>query len=296
MSLPFDVTKTLNYVGFLLEDRKVSSKTVNQYLSAVRMLHLCQGFDSSCLRPQIVSLILRGREHYENALDTLQRKPKRIAVTIKVLKFIKRKLTESGFTTEKQLRLWAICCLMWSGSLRVHEVLSKTRDLLLFDPLTTLCTEDVEIIETEVDDQKKSLIRLHLKSPKENRIGKGVKLEIFENKTFCCPVKALKKWKSKVVLKENLPIFCEGKCCFTGSEFNKILTNITKQITDGTDGVIRSHSFRSGMATEMGLRGFSDSEIQAQGRWSSQAFLTYIKSDRLKRLKFTEKISEMIGG
>ena len=273
MSLPFNITKTLNYVGYLLEDRKVSSKTVSQYLSAVRMLHLCQGFETEFLRPQIVSLILKGREHYENAIDTIHKKPKRVAVTINVLKFMKRKLSESNFTTEKKLRLWSICCLMWNGSLRVHEVLSKNKTE--FDPLITLCTEDIEIIETKVDNQDKSLIRLHLKSPKENRIGKGVKLEIFENKTFCCPVKAWKKWKSKVNLEEDLPIFREGNSCFTGSEFNKILSNLTKEITDGTDGIIRSHSFRSGVASEMGLRGFSDTEIQAQGRSGSE-YSTFI--------------------
>ena len=44
----------------------------------------------------------------------------------------------------------------------------------------------------------------------------------------------------------------------------------------------------------MGKRGFSDREIQAQGRWTSQAFLAYIKLDRLKRLEFTSRIAEML--
>ena len=86
----------------------------------------------------------------------------------------------------------------------------------------------------------------------------------------------------------------EGNRCFTGADFNKILTNITKPITDGTDGIIKPHSFRSGVASEMGKRGFSDREIQAQGRWTSQAFLAYIKLDRLKRLEFTSRIAEML--
>ena len=64
MSLPFDISKTLNYVGFLLEDRKCCSKTVGQYLSAIRHVHLCQGFDTNCLRPPVVVLILKGREHW----------------------------------------------------------------------------------------------------------------------------------------------------------------------------------------------------------------------------------------
>ena len=76
MSLPFDLGKTLNYVGFLLNDRKCSSKTVSQYLSGIRKLHLCKGIDVASLRPQIVNLILKGREHWENVNDTLKGKPK----------------------------------------------------------------------------------------------------------------------------------------------------------------------------------------------------------------------------
>ena len=60
MSLPFDIRKTLNYVGYLLEDRKCSSKTVAQYLCGVRMLHLCKGMDVGSLRPPIINMILKG--------------------------------------------------------------------------------------------------------------------------------------------------------------------------------------------------------------------------------------------
>ena len=292
MSLPFDLTKTLNYVGFLLYTREVSAKTVNQYLSGVRYLHLCRRHDPSCLRPPIVSMILKGREHWENVKDTLESKPQRVAVTLRILRYLKRVIRETSFEVEKKLRLWAICCLLWNGSLRVHELLSKHKNM--FDPLTTLCKGDIELVKAQVGTEEKTFIRLHLKSPKERRIGTGVKLEIFGNQTFCCPVSAWQRWEAKVKLQSDMPVFMEGNACFTGAEFNRTLSNLTAGITDGTDGVIRPHSFRSGMATEMALRGFTDEEIQSQGRWSSRAFESYIKKDRLKRLKFTEKIGAMI--
>ena len=77
-------------------------------------------------------------------------------------------------------------------------------------------------------------------------------------------MKAWKKWSKRVVLDLKTPLFMEGNDCFTGRDFNAILTTLTAPITNNTNGIIRSHSFRSGMATEMGLRGFTDSEIQAQ--------------------------------
>ena len=77
MSLPFTIGKTLTYVGYLLGDRKCSSKTVVQYLSGVRMFHLCKGMDVGSLRPPMVNLILKGREHWESIQETFENKPRR---------------------------------------------------------------------------------------------------------------------------------------------------------------------------------------------------------------------------
>ena len=218
-------------------------------------------------------------------------KKHRCAVTYKMMIYLKRVISETCWPNEKKRRVWEICCLLWNGSLRVHEVLSTSRNE--FDPLTTLCSGDIETISDNVAGEQITLIRLHIKSPKERRIGNGVKLEIFENKTMCCPVRAWVKWRKLVNLEEGLPVFREKDLCFTGADFNKIITQLTSPITDNTRGVIRSHSFRSGMASHMGLMGFTDAEIKQQGRWTSKAFEAYIKLDRVKRLKFTKRIGEL---
>ena len=169
--------------------RGCAAKTINCYLSALRMLHLCQGMDPSSLRPTIFTLILRGREHFDEVQKTIDQKPKRVAVTVAVMKLLKRKIREANFDTEMKLRLWVLCCLMWNGSLRGSEVMSRTENE--YDPTTTLCTEDVELIKMKLNDgQEKEIVRLHIKSPKERRIGNGVKIEMFENESFCSVVSA----------------------------------------------------------------------------------------------------------
>ena len=56
-----------------------------------------------------------------------------------------------------------------------------------------------------------------------------------------------------------------------------------------------SHSFRAGIPTLMARAGYSDSEIQRQGRWRSSAFLVYCKLGRASRWKdqltLTQRIS-----
>ena len=98
-----------------------------------------------------------------------------------------------------------------------------------------------------------------------------------------CPVK----------LEARKPIFCTETCKnFTGRD--KELTELTKDITEGTSGKIRSHSFRSGLATEMGLAGFKDEEIMAAGRWSSGAFRLYCKLPRSKRCVAQHKLVQKV--
>ena len=58
--------------------------------------------------------------------------------------------------------------------------------------------------------------------------------------------------------------FPNGKS-FKGRDLNRILSEVTGPLTEGTESVVRAHSFRAAIATEMGIRGFTDQEIQAQG-------------------------------
>ena len=51
----------LSYIGWLIEYRNVSSSTISQYLSGLRVVHLKHGVFPPNLRPDIVKAILKGR-------------------------------------------------------------------------------------------------------------------------------------------------------------------------------------------------------------------------------------------
>ena len=294
MQLAWNLSSTLNYVGFLLENRNCSARSVGCYLSGIRMWHLCNGFDQACLRPSIVNLVLKGREHFEEAEKTLKGKPRRAAMTIPMMKLLLRKIRESNMRKEMKCRLWLISCLMWNGSLRVSEVLSRGENE--FDPLTTLCVGDITCSTlTTPESGIIEVLQYSIKSPKERRIGNGVKLQIFANGGFCCPVRAWQVWRRMRILVEGRPMFMKTEDkCFTGKDFNKVLTKLLSEVTEGTDGVIKSHSFRSGVATEMGKLGCTEEEIMAQGRWSSQAFKAYVKMGSLKKIELAAKLRRIV--
>ena len=295
MKFPWVLEQTLDFTGYLIEERDCNAGTINSYLSAVRMAHLTQGHDCPHLRQPIIELIIKGQAHHETLSENIKRKTNRLPVTIPVLKYIKNKLRKINWPLWKKYTVWSASCLLWNGGMRVHEGLS--REKLVFDPTTTLLLEDINFCRVKIQGENQELLKVKLKCPKESSIGNGVVLEIFKNNTFFCAINALKKYIQvcPVKLEKGKPLFrTENGANYTGRDLNRDLAELTRAITDGTTGVIRSHSFRSGLATEMGLSEFSDSHIMATGRWSSNAFNAYCKLPRSKRLNFQLELVQKV--
>ena len=57
-----------------------------------------------------------------------------------------------------------------------------------------------------------------------------------------------------------------------------------------------NRGYLNGLATEMGLAGFTDEQIMAAGRWSSTAFRSYCKLPRSKRLNEQHRLIKKITG
>ena len=110
-----------------------------------------------------------------------------------------------------------------------------------------------------------------------------MKVELLANGTRSCPVKAYKKllhfWGYGRNWQVPLMIKMDGTLV-SGRDFNKLLVPLTEGISKPDGKRILSHSFRSGIPTLMARAGYSDSEIQRQGRWRSSAFLAYCKLRR----------------
>ena len=133
MTFPMDDRMILTYVGWLMVHRKVSAASINQYISGLRVAHLKHGVMPVNLRPAIVAAILRGKENEENAAGN---KIPRLAMTMSVMKLLKALLAASELALSRKRLVWAISCLAFHGSFRIHELLS--REAHTYDPKSTL--------------------------------------------------------------------------------------------------------------------------------------------------------------
>ena len=131
--------------------------------------------------------------------------------------------------------------------------------------------EDVQVINETIDRKERTYIRILMKSPKEDRVGRDMSLEIFGNNTFLCPVRAINKYiherneQNKNV--SDKPFFLsKGSKGYTGREFNIMLSLLTNEVTENSNSTVKSHSLRAAVASELAKRSIDPSQIQGVGR------------------------------
>ena len=125
----------------------------------------------------------------------------------------------------------------------------------------------------------------------------GLAIDVFPTASYLCPVAAYDKYllSRDRALSPDGPAFLTSKLTgYTGAEFNQDLKDLLKDHVDYSRSKITSHSFRAGLATEMGKLGYKDEEIKAVGRWSSDAYLHYVKCARLKRMKVAKELASSL--
>ena len=292
MSLPFDMSKVLEFIGWM-KARNLKSKTMSTYLSGVRMYHISMGHNEPGLRQPIVKLILKGQSNMERIQKMLMGKVGRLPVTIKVMKLIKVKLSKVNWPMAEVRLFWAVVTMAWAGSFRIHELVSRTESM--FDEQIMLQWKNVKFSKVKADGRMICSVSVHIKSPKIDRVGAGDNIEVVELNNFMCPVTAMQKYRDISSLGEEpaMPVFrLPSGSCFTGAEVNKRLRQLTGFLGEHiTGGVVTSHSFRAGVATEMARSGFTEDELMAVGRWSGPSYRHYLSLPLSHRAMFARKIA-----
>ena len=294
MTLPMNEGQTLSFIAWLVK-RGLKARSINSYLSGLRMLHLTQGVELRNLRSELVKQVIEGQIHIDSINNRLDKKQSRLPVTPTILKLLKMELKDSGLSKEEKRLLWSVSTIAFAGGFRVGELLARVE--ASFDPLFTLLGEDVKLVTLTIKQERVETIQIKIKSQKTDRIGVDCIIDVYESNGAICPVSAYKKWRATTSVSDrNLPAFSrEDGRPLTSARFNKYLKSLLGKHIDYTGGAITGHSFRAGIASLLGNLGYSDVDIQSVGRWSSRAFEAYLKLPRTKRVEMARKIGEING-
>ena len=262
--LPVSERSLILFVTFLAREG-LRPQSISGYLSAIRHLEVEVGGSSTPrgIWPRL-HYTLKGVSRSMVNTPTLTRLP----VTPAILRLLKTQW-ESGRVDHFLARLfWAVACTAFFGCFRLGELLATVPGA----PHGVL-VKDV-VFEWRASPPRASLL---LRLSKTNQVGPGTPVILGATGQDLCPVIALHNFLS-VRQAGSGPLFT----CQDGSPLAKDVFVRAVRLALLQAGVDCSkysgHSFRIGAATAAAQAGVSPDKIKLLGRWSSEAYMVYIKT------------------
>lgn len=258
----------------------LAAPTMRVYWSGVsRVCELVSG--EKLVRHQIAEMAIKGAKN-------VVPKREKLAMSWTILRELKKQLDrqpKAKMTEQVKKMLWATCVVAMTGSFRLNELLptkSKAGKLA-----GGLLRKNLRRSACRVEGKTRYFYLARLLQPKERAgAGASVDVELFANGGDFCPVRNTDIYLAERTEEEAglgwVFTFPDGRP-LTKLGFNKILRKLLKNVTGYKK--VQGHSFRRGVPSLMAKAGYSDAEIQRQGRWKSQSWELYTVAGRAGRLE-----------
>lgn len=181
--------------------------------------------------------------------------------------------------------MWAAMCAAFFGFMRTGE-------FTVTEPGSM--EKVVALADVAVDNREDpQWVNIHLRSSKMDQFGEGATISFARNHSELCPVAALLAY---IAVRPTVagPLFlCDNGSPLTKANFVQKLHQILT--TAGIDPTYyKGHSFRIGAATSAAAAGIPDSTIQKLGRWSSNAFQSYIRTPPAELAKVASQLGSIV--
>lgn len=194
----------------------------------------------------------------------------RLPITTPILRNMCRYLQISILSHFNALMIKTACIFAFFGFLRCGEFTV----LNTFDEQSNLCYNDVTV--------KNDVVYINLKRSKTDPFRKGVTIQLHKTGNELCPVHAANLYittKASFFPISPQPFFIDDKGsaltrAFFISQCKKVLQQLGHQPAQ-----YNGHSFRIGAATSASSLGLQDHLIKTLGRWSSDCYVRYIRTE-----------------
>ncbi len=282
-NLPFPTFSLLaitSFISHLNINKKLQTSSIKGYLSGLQFFHkLLYGSPSVHIANSQTSLLIKGIQK-TNPTRPDSRQP----ITLKILTKCISTLRRGYHSAHTAHTLDAMFILAFFGFLRCSELAISSS----FDPAIHPTISDLVVLDDET-------ISYTIKQSKTDQTKKGHFIYIFKLQSPLSPYQTLLAFlhlrKSQSKLPSD-PLFTDdSNRPATRFWFQKHLKAVL-HLSGTPAGNFSSHSFRIGAATTAAHKGLSQQQIQELGRWSSEAFKSYI---RLNRSHIKEAHQTLIG-
>ena len=167
------------------------------------------------------------------------------------------------FTNPDNVMRWAACCRGFFGFLRAGGT---------FDPTLHLTMSDAQV-DSSTNPQS---FGIFIKCSKTDPFRKGCFIFLGCGSFPLCPVVSLTNYLH-LRRPGTGPLFIyQNGTPLSRSQLSSFLQTTLQSA--GTPGKFSGHSFRIGAATTAARKGLPDHLIKTMGRWSSEAYLLYVRT------------------
>ena len=259
--------------------QKCCYSTIRVYLSAVRHLHISNGYGDPLAGALQLNLTLRGVKRKKPQTGDA-RLPITPLILQKILEVVRR--DPQNYTN---LMMWAACCLGYFAFLRCGEFTVNGK----FDSTVHLSDQDIA-----VDDYNSpTILSILLRQSKTDQDKVGITLFVGRTGQDICPLSSMIPYL--VSRREKFP---RGALFVTerGLPLSRLVlvawlkTALSSVGIDATH--FTGHSFRIGAASTASARGIADSTIQTLGRWKSDSFKRYIRMPRQELAELSSTLAQ----
>ncbi len=261
----FSLLSITSFISFLNSIKCLQVSSIKGYISGIQFFHkLLYGAPSPDISNSQTAMLIRGIQRTRPT-----RPDSRLPITLDILTKCIHTL-RTGYSIARTLDTMFI--LAFWGFLRCSELAISSK----FDPPTNPPISDLTILDSET-------ISFLIKQSKTDQVKKGHFVYIFNLPSPIQPYQAVREYLRLRIFQAKSPLeplFLDhaGKPA-SRTWFQKHLKAVL--LSAGISARIFScHSFRIGAATSAAQKGLTKHQIQTLGRWSSEAFQSYIRTDQ----------------
>ena len=257
---PATVTQVQYFISGCFE-KGFSPATIKTYCSGICFFHKVNELTDPTSN-FVIQKMLEGCSRSQKQNDN------RAPISKHLLTGICAKLNEICYNPYEVLLFKATFTLAYFGLCRISELV-YTGPMHTYRPLQW---GDVSY------NSCNKVIVIQLRKSKTDQTGKAVKLNIYsaEKGNICC-IQSVCLFMQARPKHEGYFLCHWNRDPLTRYQFNSILNKCISKICISTK-FFKAYSFRIGKATNLAKEGVSSENIKKLGRWSSNAFLKYIRT------------------
>ena len=267
--LPFSQAQISYYIAHM-HNNNLKWSTIATQLSAISHYHKLEGLPDPTATYKTSKLMTGVRKTQNHPPDARQ------PITRKILLGLIAGLHACTTDRYQQLLYSGLFTMMYYACLRASEVLltDNTKHMLQLSNLVALPNKSY---------------KLHFTSYKHATSDCGSTIYIISTGKQDCPVHHLSKYLN-VRGTNTGPLFMSHGAPVTRHQFNKVLGHCLKYLNIPAANY-NTHSFRIGRTTDMAITGIPHATIQLIGRWKSNAYLKYVRPQKITTAPNSDRVA-----